>query len=251
MVGHWIKAGRGHGFSLAVNLTGAIATGIAVSIIMVSKFKDGAWISIILVPILMLIFFSVRRHYDEVKEDIERIEPLNIHETKPPIVLVPVGDWNHISETAVRFAMRLSPDVVALHVQLPSTASQDDVGEVQAKHLRELWDINVAEPVKAAGLRVPTLIILDSPYRRVYGPIEQFIIETRDMHPERIVAVVIPELIETKWYEFLLHNHRAAALKTRLLMMGDSNVIVINIPWYFRQTTQQRADISHLLGGGS
>jgi hypothetical protein len=251
MVEHWRRAGSGHTLSLIINLTGAIATGIAVSIIMVSKFRDGAWISIILVPILMMIFFSVHRHYEEVRLDTERTEPLNLHETEPPIMIVPIEEWNHISETAMRFAIRMSHDVVALHVQLPSTESQDDSGDQQSNRLRESWADYVEAPAKAAGLRAPALIILESPFRRVFAPMEQFIRETREMHPERIVAVVIPELIQTKWYEFLLHNHRATALKARLLMMGDSNVIVINIPWYFRQTQRQREDISHLLGGAS
>jgi hypothetical protein len=218
---------------------------------MVAKFNEGARISIILIPILMWVFYAVKHHYDDVKEDVERFEPLVVTETKPPIVVVPIGDWNHVSETAMRFAMRMSPDVVAVHVMLPSTSNQDDTGEEQASKLKELWDVNVAQPVQAAGLKVPALKFLPSPFRRVYGPIEEMIMDLRRIHPDCMVAVVIPELIETKWYEFILHNHRATALKARLLMMGDSNVIVINIPWYFRKTSTQRDDISHLLGGAS
>jgi hypothetical protein len=248
MVEHWRRAGKGHAVSLIINLTGAIATGIAVTIIIIAKFMEGACISILLLPILMMIFFGVHKHYKEVDEDIKRTAPLSMFDTKPPIVLVPVEDWNHVTEMAIRFAIRMSPDVVALHVQLPATDSNDDTGESQANRLRELWCENVTEPACAAGHKGPSLIILDSPFRRVFAPIEEFIKETRHWHPDRIVAVVLPELVETKWYEFLLHNHRATAFKARLLLMGDSNVIMINIPWYFRQTSREREDLSYILG---
>ena len=87
-------------------------------------------------------------------------------------------------------------------------------------------------PAQAAGLPIPRLELIDSPFRSLSRPLLSYITRLEQDHPERIIAVVIPELVQTRWYEAILHNHRATSLKALLLLYGNQRVVVINVPWY-------------------
>jgi hypothetical protein len=87
-------------------------------------------------------------------------------------------------------------------------------------------------PAQAAGLPPPRLIVIFSPYRRLHAPLRQAISDLQRAHPARDIAVIIPELVETRWYHNLLHNQTAAVIKAYLLFSGYRRVIVINVPWY-------------------
>jgi hypothetical protein len=98
--------------------------------------------------------------------------------------------------------------------------------------LEDAWNRRVREPAKAAGLRPPQLIVLFSPYRQFHAPLKQAISDLQRAHPARDIAVIIPELVQTRWYHVLLHNQTAALIKAYLLFSGYRRVIVINVPWY-------------------
>lgn len=87
-------------------------------------------------------------------------------------------------------------------------------------------------PLPGGGRLTPELRIIPSPYRRLFHPLMDFIAELKDAYPERTISVLIPELVETRWYEYLLHNQRATGLKAALLLRGGERVTVINVPWY-------------------
>jgi len=91
----------------------------------------------------------------------------------------------------------------------------------------------VEKPAKAAGLKPPTLVMLHSPYRLVVTPIYEYVLELERRNPDRDIAVLVPELVETRWLYYLLHSQRAAALKMILYRKGNRRIIVINVPWYF------------------
>jgi hypothetical protein len=78
-------------------------------------------------------------------------------------------------------------------------------------------------------------VAVESPYRHVFNPLLDYVLQTKRDHPDRHVAVLIPELVVRRWYHHLLHNKRAALLKTLLLFRGDEDVVVINVPWYLRE----------------
>ena len=104
--------------------------------------------------------------------------------------------------------------------------------EGEAFRMREQWMQYVVQPIDAAGLTQPKFMTLASPYRRLFTPLFTYINQLRDEYPDRMIAVIIPELVETRWHQYLLHNQRATALKAALLLRGGNQVIVINVPWY-------------------
>ena len=89
-------------------------------------------------------------------------------------------------------------------------------------------------PAKAAGLPVPELVVLKSPFRFVVRPILNYALEQEQANPDKTIAVLIPELVESRWYYFLLHNNRSQVLKALLLFSGNERTTVINIPWYLK-----------------
>lgn len=90
----------------------------------------------------------------------------------------------------------------------------------------------VVGPVETARFPQPKLVVLESPFRRLFNPLFEFIGQLQAENPDRLIAVVISELVEPRWYHYLLHNQRATALKAALLLRGNNRVIVISVPWY-------------------
>jgi amino acid transporter len=227
MVVHWRrKRGRGARTSLAINTLGATATGVALAIIIVAKFIEGAWITLIIVPGLMVLFQRIGRHYKRIARVVNKPVKLKVEKAQPPIVIIPIGGLNCATERALRFGLQLSDDVTAIHVSAE---------ENQNESLRELWAQNVEEPARAAGSAVPKLEIVYSPYRQIYQPILAFVKKTEKQKPDRVIAVIIPELVEPHWYEYFLHNQRGTWLKTLLFLEGEKRIVVINTPWYLRE----------------
>jgi amino acid transporter len=223
MVGHWLrKRGRGAHVSMFINFTGAICTGIALVIIILAKFTDGAWVTLIIVPGLVLLFHQIHKRYREITREVSRSVELKTAKM-PPIVIIPIGGWDCVAERALRFGMEMSDNVIALHVTTENEATNN---------LRGLWTKNVEQPAKEAKASVPHLEILSSPYRQIYEPILDFVRKTRKEKSDRLIAVIIPELVEPHWYEYLLHNHHGAVLRSRLFRERDQRTIVITTPWY-------------------
>jgi hypothetical protein len=226
MVMHWKRdGGPGSAKSMFVNGLGAVATGLTVIIVLVAKFTEGAWITLLLIPGLIITMRLVKRHYSHVAREINTSARLNTRDLSPPLVVVTIDRWSRITNKALRFAMAISPDVQALHVEY------DQQSDTLASQWREL----VEEPARQAGLTVPRLFVLKSPYRFVIRPILDYVLDLEKRSPDRQIAVLTPELVERRWYSSLLHNHRAAALKALLLFQGDKRITVINIPWYLKE----------------
>jgi amino acid transporter len=228
MVAHWWKARRpGWQVAAVVNGIGALGTAIALGVILVAKFVDGAWVTVGLLALLMISFAGVRRHYRAVARELSTTEPLDARNLEPPLVVVLVRGWSRITRKALRVAMRLSPKVYALHVAFDAT---------RLKGLEEEWEKFVAVPCRDAGVPLPKLVVVPSPYRRLYGPLMEFLALIERTHPGRPIAVVIPELVEGRWYHYLLHNQTAAVLKAYLYFSGRERVSVVNVPWYLKDT---------------
>jgi amino acid transporter len=225
MVLHWLrKKGRGFLIKLVLNAFGAVATAGALGVIVSAKFFEGAWMTVIFIPALTLLLFSINRHYKKIARRVEQPLELQAEKFIPPAVIIPIDGWDRVSERAVRFGLLLSDDVTAIHV----TTQADDPG------LRELWDEKVEKPAKAANFAVPRLEIIPSPYRRIQEPLVKFVKKVRKEKPDRIVAVVIPELVEPHWYEYVLHNLHATRLKVAIFMLRDRKTVVVSAPWYLR-----------------
>jgi amino acid transporter len=223
MVGHWLRVGGPSAKrNIIVNGFGALATGITVIIVLAAKFMEGAWITALLIPALLLTMGRVRRHYHNVFREIRCATPLELNHLAPPLIILPFQNWNRIFQKSLRFALKISPDIRALHVH---------TGE-GVEMIQEEWQRFVVEPTRAAGLPVPQLIILPSPYRLVLAPIISYVLEAERDHPDQQIAVLVPELVERHFYHYFLHNKRASVLKALLLLKGNQRIIVINVPWY-------------------
>jgi len=224
MVAHWLRVGGGPArLRAAVNAIGAAATGVTLVVILVAKFAEGAWVMTLLVPMLLAVFGGVRRHYHRVSIEIANPAPLNVTNIQPPIVILPMSAWNKMSQKGLRFALKLSPDIFVVQIR---------AGNVSEDDLAQRWPECVEAPTHGAHLPTPQLVIVPSPYRHVFNPLLDYILEMKQRHPHRQIAVLIPELIARHWYEHLLHNKRAAMLKALLLVRGEEGIVVINVPWY-------------------
>jgi hypothetical protein len=101
--------------------------------------------------------------------------------------------------------------------------------------LAESWARLVEAPARAAGLPLPELVCLKSPFRYVITPIVDYILELSAKNPDREIAVIVPELVEHKWYHYALHNQRAEGIRALLLLKGNGHITTTNIPWYLKQ----------------
>lgn len=225
MVRHWFKARGPHWEKYAaVNGLGAFVTGVTVIVVLVAKFVDGAWMTLLFIPAAVFVFYRVRRHYHNVTVATQctvPIEPLAAG-SQPPIVVVPVERWSMVSRQALEFARRLSPEVIGVHVK----------PEDHAALLEEDWNRYVCDPYTKMGQPAPVLKMLPSPYRFVVIPVVQFVLDLSEQHPDRRIIVVIPEFVEEKWYEYFLHNQRARLLEWVLLARGNERIFTVASPYY-------------------
>jgi amino acid transporter len=223
MVSHWLhqreKDCRG---SLIVNAVGGVSTAMALIIILVAKFTEGAWITVCIIPLLLVIFRSVEGHYRKIAEQVQFDEDLDLADLSEPIVVVPIRGWNKLTQKALRAAFRVSRNIRAVHI----SDREDD------PDLRKTWTQHVEEPSEKCGFPPPRLEIVTSSYRQLFRPVLDLVAGLRKKNPDRMIAVVVPEVVQPSWYEYLLHSHRAAAFRFFLLLQGDGRTVVISIPWY-------------------
>jgi len=121
--------------------------------------------------------------------------------------------------------------VLAVHI---------DSGE-RTIYLQQEWASFVEGPLLELGMTPPKLEVIRSQYRFVITPIVDYVLELARKNPDRQIAVIIPEIVERRWYYHMLHNQRGAALKTMLYFKGNDRVIVINMPWYVGEQTALEA----------
>ncbi len=224
MVVHWRKNRGPHWLKSAlVNGLGGFVTGITVIVVLVAKFVEGAWITLLFIPFLVIFFRVVRRHYHAVvvaTTSCEAVVPAN--HARPPLVIVPIDRWSRICKQSLEFASRLSPEIIAIHVE---------PGE-HSELLREDWERYVERPFREAGAEPPKFEVLPSPYRFIIIPIVQYILNLSEKNPDRRIIVVIPELVEDHWYEYFLHNQRGRLLEWTLLVRGNKRIFTVSSPYY-------------------
>jgi amino acid transporter len=227
MVVHWYKNRTEHWRKNAfVNGLGAFVTGITVMVVLIAKFSEGAWITVIFIPLLIFFFHRVARHYQMVATATESKEPAEPARYKEaPLTVVPVDAWNCISKQAVEFASRISSEMIIAHVE---------DGERECV-INEDFHQYIETPFREAGLTPPHLTILPSPYRFVVVPLVKFVLELSAKYPERRIVVVIPELVEKRWYEYFLHNQRGRMLELLLLTHGNKRVFSLSAPYYLSE----------------
>ena len=224
MVMHWKRQGKAR-MRMFVNGLGAVATGITTLVVLVAKFAEGAWITALLIALMILLMRAVNHHYVEVAREVDLDRPIVPAEVTEPIVVLPIDRWSRISEKALSFALSMSNDIRCIHV---ITAGESD-------SFCDAWEADIAKPLREAGKCVPRLIKLRSPYRYILQPVVDYVLSVERETDIKKVCVLVPELVVRHWWENLLHNRRSDLLKVILLVRGNRRIVVVNIPWYLER----------------
>jgi hypothetical protein len=213
LVRWWRRREDGWRRGIVITGAGAATTFLVMVVVGVSNFTRGAWLVIVIVPLLMWLLMSIRIHYRKVDEAmlLERI-PEGKEVAKPPIVIVPIARLDRAARKAIGFARSISDDAVAVHI----TNDPD-----QADELRRRWP-------EWAG--TTELVVVESPYRALIGPLLAYMDALRRQDPKRQIVVVLSEVVPRHWWEQLLHNQTALRLKLRLF--GRRNTIVADVPYH-------------------
>ncbi|MGH2461858.1 MAG: amino acid permease, partial [Chloroflexota bacterium] len=216
MVRHWLRL-RGPNWrrSIVINATGAVMTGIVTLVIGVTKFHEGVWIVLILVPLIVGMCLLIHGHYRVVATQVSPETPVNSEDIRLRVI-VPIGSLNLPAQQALAFARAVSSTVTGVHVT-------DDLGA--AETLKKQWQ----EKIDGHG----QLVIIESPYRSLVGPLLAYLDSVHEQHPTDTVMVILPEFVPSRWWEHLLHNQTAFFLKAALLFRPG--VIVANVPYHIRR----------------
>ena len=225
MVRHWWKLrARENGWQVraAFNGVGAVATFVVAIVVGVAKFALGAWIILLLIPMLIAVMWGISRHYRSIRDAFVLERPDMPLQTMKPRVIVPVSRLDRATLYALAFARSMGQDVLAVHVA---------DGPEEAAQMRLRW-------VRWGG-DVP-LAIVESPYRVLIAPLVAYIDALGRQDPKRTIVVVLPEFVPRHFWEFLLHNQSALRLKLRLFFRR--NTIVADVPYHVDQAYEDAAD---------
>ena len=213
MVQHWRDLkGRGWRKKFAINLTGAIATGMATVVLAITKFTHGAWVVLFLIPLLIGMFRKIRWHYNMAEWQLSLTMYERPKGPPPNIVVIPIGSVNRPVVMALDYLRQRAQDIRAVHV---------DVDPEETAKVKEDWE--------KWGAGIP-LVIVSSPYRSFLEPLLDYIEQVRQESPGGWVTVALAEVLPSRWWENLLHNQRALLIKAALLF--KFRVIVTDVPYH-------------------
>ena len=215
MVVHWrTRRERGWRSSAAINGAGALVTGVVLGVVAVTKAHEGAWIIMLLTPVLVVFFRMTKAHYSAVAAQLTLADwqPEERHQNR---VIVPISGVQRAVVGAVDYARTLSSDVRAVYIDVdPSAMAQ----------VRKDWD--------KWGRGVP-LVVLPSPFRSLMEPLLEYVEQLESRHPGDYVTVVLPEFVPARWWHHLFHNQRALLIKGALLF--KPNTIVTSVPFHLER----------------
>src|SRR6202789_3190794 len=177
MVVHWKKQEgehEGRTWHMLVNGTGAVATGITTLVVLASKFRAGAWVTALLVPTLILLMYSVKKHYSRIRDEMRDMCALSLENLQEPLVVIPMAGWNRISEKALRFGLLLSKEIKVVHVH----------SEDEAHGIDQDWEEKILAPIREGGFPHPELITIPSTFRFVISPLMDYILHLEAENPE-------------------------------------------------------------------
>jgi amino acid transporter len=216
MVRHWLAL-RTPGWlrAVAINGLGAVATAVVLVVIAAAKFTHGAWIVIVLIPMMTTVFRKIHEHYTGMAQQLS-LQGFEPQKPKEQIILVPVSGIHRGVVTALQYAKSLSPHVEAIYIDL-------DVEATEA--LRVMWGL------WAGGT---DLVILDSPYRSVLRPLIEYIDGVERQHPDAQITVVLPQVVPARWWHNLLHNQTAWLIKGALLFRKHV-IVITDVPLHLTQ----------------
>jgi len=233
MVIHWwrLRAAQGNGWrrSMIINGIGAFTTGLVALVIMITKFDRGAWIVVLLVPLLVLLFRAISGHYRDVTRQIAQLDPLPTAVVRHQ-ALAPISRMDRVAERTLGYARSLGLNVTVVHV----TTEQEDDGAFREAFYHWAQGVEEAERGQSWGGKtpppIPRLVVIRSPYRALVGPFLEYVRQRRRASPDALVTVFLPEYAPAHFWERALHNETALRLKLALYAMRG--VVVTNIPYH-------------------
>jgi amino acid transporter len=222
MVARWLRLKEpGWRSGLAINLLGVTTTGIVAVVVGFTNFTKGAWIVFLLIPVLILMFRGINRHYERASGELAAQTPLQPDEIQHTVI-VPIAAVNRVARQTLAYARSISANVTALHIT-------DDEAEIE--RIQQEWE--------ALDSDIP-LVIIESPYRNLVGPLLSYLDEIDHQRPDDTLTVVLPEFIARHWWEQFLHNQTALRIKAALLFRPGT--VVTSVPYHLeRRGTKQPA----------
>jgi amino acid transporter len=206
--------------SVVINSFGALVTGTVLVVVVITKFKDGAWMVMLLIPLITALLYGIHRHYQTVQDalviaggDRQRVPVF-----AAPVVIVPIARLDRAAVQALAFARSISPTVKAVHIS---------TSKASASEFRKRW-AQLDTDIK--------LDVVESPYRSLVPPLLKYI-DAMDKSDDRPITVVLSEFVPHHWWEWLLHSQTAFRLKAALLFRP--NTVVIDVPYHFEDTSHQ------------
>ena len=208
-----------------INLTGAIATAVVAIIVTITKFASGAWLSIIVIILLIGMMRAIHKHYNKASSEMEATMPLDYRQIAHTVI-VPIASINGVALQTIAYARSISENVTVLHI----IEEEDELAR-----FKEQW--------AAAGADA-ALVVIESPYRALIKPILRYIDEVKRQRPTDIVTIVLPEFVARHWWEQLLHNQTALRLKAALLFRPGT--VVTSVPVSSRSVMLHRNEVGRI-----
>jgi hypothetical protein len=217
MVRRWLRLReKGWQWRMWVNGVGAVVTGIVLLTLAVTKFTEGAWIVVVVIPLLVAGFLAMHRHYEEVATELS-LEGLEGPPHFQHTVLVPIGDVHRGVVRAVQYARTLAPTAAVRGVYVETDPAH--TAKVEEKWAR-------------LGSGVP-LVVLTSPYRSLLRPLLEYIDQIQSRGEDQMVTIVLPEFLPRRWWHHALHNQTALLIKGALLFR--KNTVVTDVPYLLKR----------------
>jgi hypothetical protein len=208
---------------MLINGLGALTTLLVAAIITFSKFLYGAWIVVLLIPLLVLLFLAIHRHYTRVEKKRTTTLPAKPTQIKH-LFIVPIAGLDGVSIQSLAYARSISHKVIAVHVAI------DEGDEHQVRADWKQWITQIAPEEKLE------LVIIESPYRSLNGPLLAYIDTIHELYPDVTLTVLLPEFVVNHWWEHLLHNQTALRLKAALLFRPG--IVVTSMPQHLASQTE-------------
>lgn len=207
-----VRQAKGWKHSILINGVGAFATLVVLIVLVLTKFVHGAWIVVVLIPLLVALFKAIHRHYQDVAKQLTTVGAQKLHSVEHEVI-VPISGVHRGVLQALGYAKAIAHGhVTAIYINVDDEATQK---------LREKWS-GWAQGVE--------LVVIASPYRSLVGPLTRYIDRRLTINPNKVITVVLPEFVPARWWHHLLHNQSSLMLKGALLF--KHNVIVISVPYH-------------------
>jgi uncharacterized membrane protein len=213
MVRHWLRdRTAGWRRSAVINGTGAVATAIVTVIFAVAKFALGAWLVIVIIPVLIGLMIGIHRQYERRRLEVHvRPETIIDDVVRRQRVIVPVRELTRDVVQAIKFGHSMSDDLTAVHV----TDDLDRADDLRGRFERQIPGV--------------PFVIVESPYRQLVRPLIRYLEQAASQADDEVVVVLLPEYVPRHWWERFLYNENARRIRSALL--GQKNMLVADVPY--------------------